>query len=404
MDAKGLNWMNSKATAAQSHPMAEGESGFALLNTIIPTIILCIYVFLRMIYIGEGGTVQVADIFIAIFMPFFVNMGGIKKIFETNRFSILLIVTFLIINLIWFFITGDETIGINLAYYTYNFLLFVFVFNVREGNRTAFDRYLPLTILVAAATQIIAIGLISGDIYRSVGTFSNPNQLAYWSICLVTMHMLIARERTGLTLAVTALLGACLMLSLSRGGLTGFAAVAGLYLLQRFRNIHFRVFAFLGASIFLLLFTGSDAFQSYRDDYQLASRLEERSEARSLSDELENRNYTRLTTNPEYILFGAGEGAFGRFEGERYKEGHYQGIEIHSNYATLLFSYGILGLLLFVAMLVRFGGMSMADTIYLSGILLYGMSHNGLRFSLFWVVIAVLVSVCRHKAKNVDAP
>ncbi len=377
--------------------VSDNPGGVALLRTVIPTAIISIYLFLRMFYLSEGGSVQVADFFIIAFIPFFVGLSSIKAIYAVNRPIIWMLLLFVVINLIWFFITADPTVGINVAYYFYNFLLFTFVFAVREGNRVAFDRYIPLVIIAATAVQIGAILLGSSGEYRTVGTFSNPNQLAYWAICLVTCQMIIARDRPVVTTVSVLLLGICLALSLSRGGLMGFGAVVAIYALQRFKNIHLRIFSGLFAAILVTLFVGSDALSDLRDRYDLASKLEERSEQRSLSDEWENRNYSRLSNNPQYIPFGAGEGAFERFEGERYKDGHYVGIEIHSTYATLLFSYGVLGLVLFIAMLLRFARVSIVDTIYLVGTLSYGLSHNGLRFALFWFVLAVLASVARQR-------
>ncbi len=383
--------------------MADNPAGMNIFRTVVPSAIIGIYLFLRMIYLSEGGSIQVSDYFIAVFLPFLVNLSTLKAIYEVNRSSIVLLIVIVIVNAVWFFITSDPTIGINMAYYGYNFLLFAFVFSAREGNRAAFDRYIPLLIVISALVQIAAILFLSDNAYRSAGTFSNPNQLAYWAICLISCQMLLARDRAFIIWISIALLGACLFLSLSRGGLMGFTPVVAVFALQRFKNLHLRIFSFLTAAILLTLFVGSDAFLGFQEQFDLASKLEARSEQRSISDEFENRNYSRIINNPEYIPFGAGEGAFERFEGERYKDGNYVGIEIHSTYATLLFSYGVLGLTLFAGMLWTSLRTSGRDTAYVIGILLYGLSHNGLRFALFWFFLAILTSVGRQRLQEARA-
>ncbi len=396
--------MASLASISPVGPVtSDNPAGTNIFRTMIPSAILSIYLFLRMIYLSEGGSIQISDYFITLFLPFFVNLSLVRAIYEINKPVVFLLIIILIVNTVWFFITPDPTIGINVAYYSYNFLLFVFVFGAREGNRATFDRYIPRMIVVSALVQVMAIMFLPNDLYRSVGTFSNPNQLAYWAICLISCQLLLTQDRPVLTSVSIGLLGTCLMLTLSRGGLMGFAAVVAVYALQRFKNFHLRIFSFLTAASLLTLFVGSDAFLDIQDKFDLASKLEARSEQRSISAEFENRNYSRLINNPEYIPFGAGEGAFERFEGERYKEGNYIGIEIHSTYATLLFSYGVLGFSLFVGMILGFLRRSPRDAILVTGILFYGLSHNGLRFALFWFFLAILTSVVRQRMQEARA-
>ena len=104
-------------------------------------------------------------------------------------------------------------------------------------------------------------------------------------------------------------------------------------------------------------------------------------------DGLAMRGYDRIVNHPNYLVFGAGEGAWWRFDS--YIDG-----ELHSSIGTLLFSYGIVGLGLFTWFLVRAAGdRKLLFVAYACPLALYGLTHNGLRFTLMWELLAVLSCV-----------
>ena len=100
-------------------------------------------------------------------------------------------------------------------------------------------------------------------------------------------------------------------------------------------------------------------------------------------DTLAGRGYDRIWNNAEYIIFGAGEGAVYRFD-------TFLGGEIHSSVGTLLFSYGILGLLLFLYALGRLGIQDRVCIKYILVILIYGLAHQGLRSTHFWIFLGLV--------------
>ena len=106
-------------------------------------------------------------------------------------------------------------------------------------------------------------------------------------------------------------------------------------------------------------------------------------------DNLEGRGYYRIYEYPEYWLFGAGEGEYSRF---RYGE-----IEFHSTLGNIQVSYGLVGILLFINLM----RLALKNDRYRSWyilfmIMLYGLTHNGIRNSLFWILLALMASV-QHK-------
>jgi hypothetical protein len=101
----------------------------------------------------------------------------------------------------------------------------------------------------------------------------------------------------------------------------------------------------------------------------------------------EERGYDRLWDYKEYIVIGAGEGDLGRFTDDPRRE-H----EIHSSAATVLFSYGILGaclILVFIYRVVR--GAELRSALMLVPVLTYTIAHQGLRFTMLWILMVVFV-------------
>ena len=80
-----------------------------------------------------------------------------------------------------------------------------------------------------------------------------------------------------------------------------------------------------------------------------------------------------------------GEGYYERFRG--LATGAH---EIHSSLASIVFCYGIVGALLFFTFAFSvLRGASLRDTLTLVPAIAYGLSHQGLRFTLFWVLLAI---------------
>jgi hypothetical protein len=96
---------------------------------------------------------------------------------------------------------------------------------------------------------------------------------------------------------------------------------------------------------------------------------------------------------------GAGEGGVI----ERWPQDLYAGNEIHSTIGTLVFSYGIVGTALFIAsfwQLYRLVGLQLM--LYLVPALIYGLTHQGLRFSLFWVLLGIVAIVGLARERRVE--
>jgi len=102
----------------------------------------------------------------------------------------------------------------------------------------------------------------------------------------------------------------------------------------------------------------------------------------------EERGYDRIWRNQQYLVLGAGEGGLSRFDDTAYVKS----MEIHSSAGTVLFSYGVVGSMLFLVFMWRvIRGARVRLMITLLPPLLYTGAHQGLRFTMLWIVLAVFV-------------
>ena len=83
-----------------------------------------------------------------------------------------------------------------------------------------------------------------------------------------------------------------------------------------------------------------------------------------------------------------------------------RGYEIHSTFAMILTAYGIIGFLIFSLLILvwildikRSYGLRGAICICAPA-LLYGLTHNGIRFSMFWVLFAISIFLSNNLIKQ----
>ena len=115
-------------------------------------------------------------------------------------------------------------------------------------------------------------------------------------------------------------------------------------------------------------------------------------------DNLEGRGYTVLL-NPDFrILFGYGEG----FMSKNYERPSFlvnSPEEVHSTLGGVLINYGIMGFILFVLFLLIIFKVSIKKFDFLnsfalfSPFMIYGLTHNGIRFTIFWIFLALIYSI-----------
>jgi hypothetical protein len=236
--------------------------------------------------------------------------------------------------------------------------------------------------------------LFPASAFRGVGTFNNPNQLGYWGLLVAACWLVARADRKlgALDLGVLVMVGYLVAVSLSKAGMIAF----GLLLILAVFGQGLRSRSSIGA--FALLAIGIQLWWAMPDTLQVRTtdvisqgpleKVVKRFESlgKHGDDSVAGRGYDRIWRHPEYLLLGAGEGITYRLlkRGDRFNE-------LHSTWGTLLFSYGVAGSLSFVAMLVViFRRAPWRHFSYFVPIVLYGLTHQGLRFSMLWVFFGLV--------------
>jgi hypothetical protein len=271
-------------------------------------------------------------------------------------------------------------------FYLFNALLFFSGLVIARRDREAFLRITAYVLYASIFAQFVASFVYRHDMYREDGLFNNPNQLGYFALLAACVFALtqraigVRRWIAGLGIACCAYLAT---LSGSRAALVGIAILLFILLFANPRTI---IMASLAA---IMVTTLGGPLATAIDN--LSERSQSLARHGTFSEE---RGYDRIWKNPEYLITGAGEGAYQRFanEGENARE-------LHSSFGSVLFSYGLLGSLLFFVFLARvFKGTSVRDKAILVAGLSFAFAHQGLRFTMFWVVLVVFVVVKQHAA------
>lgn len=262
------------------------------------------------------------------------------------------------------------------VFYAYNLVLFMAILRASEQGQRFFDGlYKAVLLSIAVQAALAPLGFVAGT--RNTLFFNNPNQLGYWALlsaCLVALlnsarRRRISRMEGAALLACLALVG----ISQSKAAIGGMALVIALRTISSVYGIAAAVLIGLAA---MALLGDSDIVQSIQ--FRMAKVGVEQ------EDTLFGRGYGRIVQFPEYIVLGAGEGGLSRFG-----KGHQ--LELHSVPAMLLFSYGFFGVVLILTWVIS---LLRRDTLirlaWVAPLGFYLLTHQGMRFSLLWVVMAVV--------------
>jgi hypothetical protein len=293
-----------------------------------------------------------------------------------------------VVDYTWVFVMGSysvfgpDSFMLFPLYYIHNALVFLvaLVLYRRFG-----DLFLRVTVFVVMATVFVqvlwslAFGTGGG---RGAVFFNNSNQLGYYALLAATLISLTYR-RVQLRLLTSSLaLVCCGCLALISASRAAAGGIAVLLVFMLFSNPKILVVACLaGAAVVSGVGPFADAMEASQD------RVLNRS-AQSNASFFQERGYDRIWRNQQYLVLGAGEGGLSRFDDTAYVKN----MEIHSSAGTILFSYGIVGSLLFLVFTWRvIRGARARLVITLLPPLLYTGAHQGLRFTTLWIVLAVFL-------------
>lgn len=365
-------------TVGNRHPAATTDTK----SSKIAALLFFAYLVTKPFYLFPSGGPQIADGFVALLLVWalFSRAGMPAEIVGIFTACIYFTVYTFIVNCIWALVLGDVSMLKTPIFYAFNTILIFIVFEFYCVDRQAILRLLFFATLASLVVQsVLALSVVSlGTSGRDSLFFNNPNQLGYWALLTVSIFSVVTRGiRVRLIWQLLAFALGFFLISLSLGK-AATLALGILFALHFSRSWwHFVLAALFGGALLFVL-------QDQPLMEELTARLANIGEQRD--DSLAGRGYARIWHYPEHLLFGAGEFGLERFPGET--------LELHSTLGTILFSYGVIGFALFLLILLRLLKRSgWRNFLYLAPAFAYGLTHQGLRFSLFWILFAALALI-----------
>lgn len=289
---------------------------------------------------------------------------------------------------------GPDTFLLFPIYYVYNTVVFLIVCVL---YRRYGAQFLWLTLNAVFATVLVqaAASLLwhREHAFRGAGFFNNPNQLGFFALVCASILALGKRGlgfgsiKTAIGLATCSYLA---LVSASRAAVIGTGILFALTVIANPRRI-----AVVGLVVVGLAAIGgplSDALDETQQRFT-ANRYPQFSF-------FEERGYDRIFANKQYWLLGAGEGGTGRFVDTTL----IGATEIHSSLGTIFFCYGIVGIGLFLAFLLRVvERAALRSMIMLIPALSYTIAHQGLRSTSVWILFGVFVCI-KHSQQKAAQP
>ncbi len=358
-------------------------------------IFVMVYLLTCWVYVSPSGSPQPAD-----FAMVLAIAGGIlfaRMRFPKSTWYILLpligfVYYVVLISTLRTLETGDMEPLKHARYYVFNLLVVIVLSFLVTNKRNLINAVMVTLCISVIILFVLQITLFNFSASRQRLLFNNPNQLAYFGIlCASIFGVCIARCVGSRKISTLGFLISTwyVLISLSLSALTALGLLVTIVLLQlgAIRVLLIGAGTVLALTISLQVADPGDSrIVTYMHDSwdNRFGRVEEK-----LEDEAA-RGYPRLVEFPEYLIFGAGEGARWRFGTGQ--------IEIHSSWATILFSYGIPGTLLFGTFIwILYKNIGFGLAVYILPAAGYSITHQGLRFTLFWILLVMLIGIGNHQ-------
>ncbi|MDI6852072.1 MAG: hypothetical protein QME75_00510 [Deltaproteobacteria bacterium] len=248
----------------------------------------------------------------------------------------------------------------------------------------------------------------SEEVFRSALSFNNPNQLGYYALFLACLAGLLMhwKEKEGggkviyfwCDFLIFSLAHLLMLLSLSRGALAAILLI-DLWILPRLTK---KITIFFLPLLTLSLI--SAAWQPEIIQEKLAGRPGKSMEAGEVTQDLSQRVIHQLSIMEGFhYLIGRG-GVSLTWKDKADNIG-----EVHNIFGEVFRCYGLIGLGLFCVWLILMVWRSrvVPGGLYIwAALILYNMSHYGLRFRSFWILLALLNAMIylesRRNNKNME--
>jgi hypothetical protein len=324
----------------------------------------------------QSGVPQIADFYFVVLtllvwfrLPFRLKCPALTALFCFGGFALYSV----FVNVTWAAIIEDTSLLTNSVFYIYDVLMLLTGFILYANYE---DDFLKVTVGAVGASAMLQALLSpfapSDGSGREAVFFNTDNQLGHFCVLAGTILALGARRfALPLRFLVPALAAVVYLALISqcRAGLFGLAVLVVLALLDR--PLRLLMLATAGAAVYLALTLG----------VSFVPKSAERLVMKGEYDSLATRGYDRIVNHPEYLLFGAGEGAYARFKTDLVAT------ELHSSYGSLFFCYGLIGATLFTLGLLTVFRANLQLGLFVIPAFVYGSAHHGVRFAFFWTTL-----------------
>ena len=343
-----------------------------------------LYLIIFPFQIFSPGSLQLADYVIIIGL--IINHKQVFKIGIKEKYSKILIYfciyallvgsLFSVINLNFIFLKNPLN-------YIYCLLLLFFV--ITASNSIKFLKYTYIGIFASTLFQVIVLLVfgIDGETGRMQLFFNNPNQLGFWGVNMFLILILLKTQTPFFYKYIYIPISLCVLFILI--SISQAAILCILLYFLFFIFLYFRKRFILSIILFLSIIIFSIKFYDTITNFVIVKNAIDRIDDDYSNDELddnglEGRNYLRLINYPQYLIIGSGEGKNERF-------GNKDMNEIHSSFANILFSYGFIGLILFIFPYLYI--LKSKNNFLIFCLLIYfvfTIVHSTLRWPLFWIL------------------
>ena len=346
------------------------------------------YIILFPFYLLPSGGGQLSDVFgvLLIFFSLKQIFNNINNIRFIKVLFLFLFYTF-IVNLTWVILIQELSLLKSSVNYLYTFLLMNAVLIFFKSNNSR--KFTFKIILFSLFLQLICYFLSTKTWgYRKVIFFNNPNQLALWGVTTLVMVNVLAKKIDVKRIElINLLITFFIMISASKIAIFCGIVFWGYWFVLKKKTLFDKIAVFI--LIIVSLYNVPKIMK-----LQLVDNVFQRIQTDDLSDDtLEGRGFDRLWNHKEFLLFGAGEGENKRFNSQ------FDG-ELHSTLMSVLFSYGVIGFLFYIAH-IRFVFMEdvkKEDIMLMFLLFTFSLVHMTLRIPFFWIAIAIIYT----KGKNIN--
>lgn len=346
------------------------------------------------VYVFPSGQPQIFHFSFILCLICFLLFGNFSKSISISRadkesFFCAIFLIYLFLHAVsLFYLDGSIRVFLGILYFLFNFMVYFCFRHVFYSFRES-DRYFLYFLLAGMVVAVFAVfytginvSFSAGEATRQVGFFNNPNQLGFYAVLCVSfalgLRILADIPEKGFWLIVALSLFLAVS-SMSKASVISIIFVIFFYFFVSIRTFFLACFIALLAVAFDLI-----------DVVNSLAIFERISNVQNESDSsMESRGYFLLSDRPVYMALGVGEEQAIRMLGH----------EVHSTIGAISINYGFFGLFLFLlwgweVIYKCFKAVGLYRCFILfSPILLYSLTHNGIRFSMLWVYLAFLVSL-----------